>query len=468
MRVGAVDSYSQANNRVKRKSTNLGTSGVRPLVGSNVVAFTSRTKNMHQLASFTPENNGLGLNEAAQGGEGCVGYEVVDSLRKHENIDARSFMPFWEHDNPKGGYKFLIHREKDYPDWTKGSTPKEMPESAFYSAELGETKEAVAKKFGLKENEISYVIQSRPKKTQAGMTSKYCLLEPTTVKGEVERLSDSVLGETEKIPYALFKISSHNPDYNKLKGQPHYFVYTPQLARAAKPYAYDCWGNVPFDAEISNSDWMRSLAEIVNSKMNTEEFGNFNPANQYCHDRVAHTYANHLANMSARGNKDVNGLKVHIWVHNSGRNYQGLTGNPFQMLTVVGDASDASTIRALPEFELLSKAKKYGFESLSPREQSICWAVLEPALRPFRDESGTYNILKTGISAVKQNPDNISLGTVSYQFDKEMKSQDTPDAAKFLTKDYASIETKTVLNGVTPANLELGNPTKAFGRGENG
>jgi hypothetical protein len=278
--------------------------GKTPLTYSNLVVFTSKEKNMRQLASFTPENNGLGLSEAAQGGEGCVGYEVVDSLRKHENIDARSFMPFWEHNNPKGGYKFLFHRKKDYPDWANGVLPDEMPAFSFYGANQGENLETVAKRFGLATDEISYVIQSRPKGVGAKATSKYCILEPTSVKGNIERLSDSVLGEIEKIPYALFKISEKNPRYNKIKGQSHYFVYTPQLARASKPYAYDCWGGVPFEAEISNSDWMRALAEIVNSKMNTEEFGFFNPANQYCHDRVAHTYANHIANMSARGNKD--------------------------------------------------------------------------------------------------------------------------------------------------------------------
>lgn len=62
----------------------------------------------------------------------------------------------------------------------------------------------------------------------------------------------------------------------------------------------------------------------------------------------------------------------------------------------------------------------------------------------FRDGAGTYNILKAGISAAKLNPDNISVGTVSHTFDKEMKSPETPDAAKFLTDDFAGIETKSV------------------------
>ena len=56
-------------------------------------------------------------------------------------------MPFWEHNNPKGGYKFLIHRKSDFPDgfnaMQKGCDT--MPASAFYSADLGEDLSAVAK-----------------------------------------------------------------------------------------------------------------------------------------------------------------------------------------------------------------------------------------------------------------------------------------------------------------------------------
>ncbi len=39
---------------------------------------------------------------------------------------------------------------------------------------------------------------------------------------------------------------------------------------------------------------------------------------------------------------------------------------------------------------------------------------------------------------------------------------------KFLTDDFASIETKDVVNGSTPANLELGDPAAKFGRDGNG
>lgn len=474
MRVDSVMGYhTQRNavqNRTKRRdlTNNISRSASAPKL--TVIAFEGGVKNLNQVASLTPENKGLGLPEAFMGGEGVVGYELPASLIKHNEVDARSFMPFWEHNNPKGGYKFVILPEKDYPaDMEK--MPDTLPAKNFYSAEVGETLEDVAKKLNLKTSEVRYVIQSKPIGTGPDAQSKYCLLDAPKITGSITRPSTQVLGEVDTIPYALLKISSQNPDYNHLKEQNHYFVYTPDLAKASKPYTYDAFGNAPFEAEIINSDEMRALTQIIHKRMNTEEFGYFNPANVIAHDRVAHTYGNHIANMSASGDTDANGLKVHIVAHNTGRNYQGLTDDPFKMISVVGDAADAEKIKSLPDFDILTKAKKFGInnsQALSAREQQIAWAVLSPYLRNFRDGAGTYNILKVGISAAGVNPENISTGTVSYQFDREMKSPETPDAAKFLTDDYASITTKSVLNGATPANLSLGNPDANFGRGNNG
>lgn len=466
MRIGAVQGVNLVHKQViKPNSVNLSGQSV----GTYKIArlsFTGSNIRLDQLASVTPENMGLGLSEAYQGGEGNVGYEMIKSFREKEGVDARSFMPFWEHDNPKGGFKFLIHRESEYPGGAT-SLPDQMPAKNFYSANVGETLESVAKKLGLKPTELSYVIQSKPNGEEANALSKYCRLEATSVKGEVSRLSDTVLGEVKTIPYALFKVAEHNPSYNKIKGEPHYFYYTPDLAKSARPYSYDKWGNSPFEAEIINSDGIRALTKAIHTQMDTEEFGNYKPGSVILHDRIAHPYANYVSSMSAAGDTSVNGIKYHLVEHNPGRNYQGITDDPFKMLTIAADASDAEVIRSLPEFEILAKAQKYGIRNsqmLSPREQQIAWTVLEPALRPYRDSAGTYNMIKTGISAAKVNKDNISAGTVSYTFGKEMKSKDMYDAAKFLTDDFAELETKDVLNGSMPSSMEADNPDALFGR----
>lgn len=490
MRVNSVQTYYPSVYRRDRNRSSVNESNNITTSNTSRIRHLSFTGNMWQLASLTPENNGLGLDEAKQGGEGVVGYEFPKSLNEHEKVkvklanggfeekpvDARSFMPFWEYNNPKGGFKFLIHKgikrsqlKPPAEAEVKGSKVKAkydtMPATMFYSADVGEDISAVAKKFGVPLDEISYVIQSKPDSVGPNAKSKYCIIEPTSIKGKVTRLSEKVLGETEDIPYVLFKISDINPTYNKLKNKPNYFIYTPQLARASKPYAYDAFGNVPFEAEISNSDGVRALAETIHNRMDTKEFGNFKPASVVCHDRIYNTYGNHIANMSADGKTYVNGLKVHIVDHNTGFNYQGRTDDPFKYQVVVGDAKDAEVMKGLPDFPILQKAKQYGINSdmLSPRERQIAHAIMDPYLANFRDGLGTYNILEAGISAARLNPDNISVGTVSYTFDKEMRSKDTYDAAKFLTDDFARIQTKSVLNGATPASLKLNDPSADFG-----
>ncbi len=461
MRVGIVSSTGIVNQRRQQ----LGLNRVTAPQSVSSISFLGGVKNLNQILSLTPENKDLGLPEASQGGEGVVGAELPASLRRHEKVDCRSCMPFWEYDNPKGGFKFLRHRLSQYPNGASG-LPDMMPATEFYSANVGETLEMVAEKFGLKTSELSYVIQSKP----VDGKSKYCILEPTSIAGEIQRPSPSRIGEVDSVPYQLMKISKNNPSYNKLKGKADYFLYTPDLAKASKPYAYDCWGNVPFEAEIINSDWMRAMAQFVHSQMNTEEFDFFNPASVLAHDRPSATYGNHIANLSARGNTDVNGLKIHNIGHNTMRFYQGFTHDLFKYLAIVGDAKDAEALRQMPEFELLQRAQREGFDSeaLSPREKQIVRDILEPFVAPFRDGEGAYNITKTGIVAAKRNPENMSIGTVSYNFDRETKSLETPEAAKFLTGDFASVETKTVANGVTPANMRFDDPTADFGRGGNG
>ena len=468
MRVNNVTGYSYARPGNLQKLTKIPAGNQE--VTSHVVkiSFTGAPMNMNQIASLTPENNGIKLAETTQGGEGCVGFELVKSLREHEGKDARSFMPYWEYDNPNGGHKFLLHPEKDFP---KGALPDEIPAKYFIGAEVGETLEDVAKKFKLKPDEISYVIQSRPNGSGPEALSKYCIVEPTSAKGEIKVLSDQVLGETKTVPYQLMKVSEKNPKYILLKGQPHYFLYTPDLARSAKPYSYDARGNSSFSAEIINSDEMKALAKIITEDMNTEEFGYFRPASVIAHDRVAHPFAAHIANMSARGNDNVNGMKIHIVEHNPGRNYQGLTDNPFEFLRIVADEKDAEFLKKHPKYDLLAKAQKVGInnaDELTPKEMEVVKTIIEPALAPFRDGSGMYNIVKSGIVAAKNNPDNVSVGTVSYNFEAEMKSPETPNAATWLTEDFAGIETKSVLNGSTPASLNLDDPDAVFGRGSNG
>ena len=437
----------------------------------NVKLISFSGKNMWQIMSFTPENKGLGLPETSQGGEGDVGFELIASLRKHEkvegkSVDARSIMPYWNYNNPKGGFKFLWH-----PNIKRNELPDTIPANRFIEGERGEELQDVARRLKLKIEDLDYVIQSKPNGSGADAQSKYCIVEPTSAKGSVRRPSSSKLGEIVEIPYQLMKISADNPTYNKIKGQPHYFLYTPDLASSARPYSYGPQGYVPFEAEIINSDGQRALADaLVNGKMNTQEFGHFNPANVIMHDRPASSFVNHIANLSSAGHKGANGFIMDKYDHNTGRNYQGITDNPFKFFSVVATESDATELKNNRSFDVLERAFEHGINSpqLTETERMIANSVMEPFLSPFKDGAGTYNITKIPIAGVARNPLNARETTVSHQFDKEMASLDTPNAAPFLTGDYASIPRHPNLNGVTPANMRFDDNTAEFGRGNNG
>ncbi|MDY6365009.1 MAG: glycosyltransferase [Cyanobacteriota bacterium] len=477
MQVYSINGYGNLSGKNFSTSS---ISGKPPVVGTittkrlNLYNISFGSRNMNQILEYTPECSGLGLPEASLGGEGVVGFELGESLNEHEKIkgkpvDDRHVMPIWNYDNPKGGHKFLIHRGVSFKDLYV--LPDTFPAKLFISANPGETKEEVARRLKLKSlDDIDYVVQSKPNGSGPEAQSKYCIIEPTSAKGTVKVPSTTgQLGEMKVLPYQLMRISEKNPKYNKFKTRSHnYFLYTPELARTSKPYSYDCWGNTPFEAEITSSNGMRALAKITANQMDTEEFGYFKPASFIAHDRPASTFMNHIANMSNGGNREVNGIKIHKVEHNPSYDYQGRTKDPFKMLEVVADERDMEVLRNHPDYEIINKAFKNGFDSLTDNEKQIARNVIEPFVAPFKDYFGDYNITKIPIVGVKRNPRNMSLGSVSWHFDAEMKSPDTPDAAKGLTGDYASIPTKPVANGVTIKNLAFDKQDAQFGRGNNG
>ena len=440
---------------------------------NNVYPISFGHRNIHQIAEFTPECTGTGLAEMAQGGEGVVGFELGESLNKYEkvagkSIDDRKFFPIWNHANPKGLHKFLIH---------KGIKTEDLPdtmEAKFFvtSDYIGQTKEEYAKAHKLFPTDLDYVVQSKPNGNKPDSKSKYNIIEPTNAKGTIEFPSSKHFGEMEEVPYQIFKLSENNPSYVKFANKGHnYYIYTTEWARTSKPYSYDCWGNSSFDAEIVNSNGMRALAKILATQMDTEEFGYYKPASFIAHDRPASTFMVHIANMSANGNSNVNGIKAHKVEHNPSFDYQGRTYDPFKMISVVGNKKDIKKLTQHPQFPVIQKAVTNGgldSPALTEREKYIAKTIIEPYVEPFRDYFGGYNITKVPIVGVKRNPHNFSLGSVSWNFDAEMKSPETPDAAKGLTGDYASIETKPVANGVTIANLRFDERDVQFGRGDNG
>ena len=122
MQIYSINGYDSC---LKGTTFNLHTQNTKSVpTKNNVFQISFGHRNIHQIAEFTPECTGTGLPEMAQGGEGVVGFELGESLNKYEKVngkpvDDRKFFPIWNHSNPKGGHKFLIHKgikNEDLPD----------------------------------------------------------------------------------------------------------------------------------------------------------------------------------------------------------------------------------------------------------------------------------------------------------------------------------------------------------------
>lgn len=428
----------------------------------SIVSFTGADRNVNQVSSLAYENMGIGLPEDYQGGLGVVTYEGPQSMIKNEGLDVRTFSPIHQHNNPKGGYKFLYTKNIELID---GKLPDLIEAKHFMSAEPGQSIEEFAKAHKFDVKDLRYVVQSEPNGKEATSLSKYCLIEPTGVKGSIERMSDEKIGELQNVGYEIFEISKDNPTYNKMKNSPNYWVYTRELAKTTKPYSYGPGGNGGFEAEIVNSDFVRAVLD-AERKMNTEQFGNWRPASYWLHDRTVATLFSFVADASARGDDNFNGIIAHHSLHNPGRNYQGFTDDPFKFARIIFDREDVLALKKHPQYDLLQNFNARGWNNLTDTEKNFVRSVFDPIIGQFKDFFNAYNITKIPIVAKKINPDNSSVGTVSPNFDKEMKNPDM-DVASGIGADLREIETVSPLNGSTPASMGLDNNTQDFGRGGN-
>lgn len=432
--------------------------------GISYITFTGNTdRNVNQVLSLAYENKGTGLPEDFQGGMGVVTFEAPQSMIKHENIDVRSIMPFHEYNNPNGGLRYVnIGKLKEK---FGGKLPDRLPVTSFVPAMPGTTVEDVAKGLYQDPKDLRVVIQSEPNSKGLEGTSKYVILEPTSAKGVFERMSDTDIGAMQKVEYQLFKISEDNPKYNKIKDTPNYFMYTRELAKTPKPYTYGIGGADGMDAEINNADFCRAVLK-AEQQMDTEEFGHFKPASIWGHDRPVAMITSFIADESARGNDNYNGVISHHTLHNPGVNYQGHTDNPFAFARAIFSKEDVEAIKKHPQYELLQNFNERGWNNLREPEKKFVRAAFDPFIGVFKDYFNTYNITKVPIVAKMMNPDNFSIGTVSRNFDKEMKALDM-DVAQGIGADLRDVKTISPLNGSTPASLGFDNNTDDFGRGGN-
>ena len=554
------------------------------------ISFTGNDKNIHQFASYCPENKRYGYSA---GGLGVVTQEAPASWRLREQADVRDFSPYHSYDNGDGGIK-VVRMTKGEDGRYKTAYPQEN----FIHAKQNESLEDIAKRIKLKKGEkLAYVRQLKP---NAKGLSGFEELEDTGIRGAVVRPSLDSIGKQETISYRVFRLknlrdtvdeavdklkakvyqevqkpfrerytSEVQAKYSeemekakatdkaatdlsireteiKRKNHPNqefeptifkdeqkkveakinqevaemleksdelraqykqrlaskeiadqialiksgaapevaernsaYFIHTAGLARFESPYGndnayYSSSAQVEVDGKLQKintdlayADNNRAFVDAL-PKLNSAEHGEFNPAQVWLHDRPSFGVANYIADESNFGNSYYQGLKIHGTFHNPGRDYQGAQSNPFDFFRIVARKEDVEKLSKHPQFTKLAEIESR-WATASLEEQKYANQILRPFLAPFMDDYidsardlRTYNISMIPVAGVHTNPQNISAGTVSMNYGREMKSLETPDIAQFMTTKLAGIETKDVTNGSTPANLRLNDPTADF------
>lgn len=436
--------------------------GVNNLGSFTRLSFTGNpAKNLNQFAFLAPENKAIGLNSMyALGGLGVVTKEAGDSWAK-EGADVRQFHPYHSFDNEDGLIKVL---SKD-----------ESGNQVFKSVETS---------YSLKEGE-NFVVLQAPNNGK----SDYRIIEDINVQGSVKTINNNL--ELEETPYKLFKMAGTGEP-----GKPAvYFIHTKDAAKFQAAYgvgsnasgAYGAYGGAyggsgayggaygsggSFD-DLSYSKASKAFIDAL-PKLDKPEHGNFNPGNLWLHDRQAFHALVDVAEKSSSGVDYYNGITSHATFHNPGRNYQGHYDNPIDFFRMVGSEADLKDLKNSPHYgfvkAMADKIQKEGkgfYASLTPEEATQISTIFEPVIGKFKDSFGSYNLCEIPIQAVKVNPKNSSAGTVSANYGKEMKNPDMPEIAEGLTKDLASIETKDIVNGSTPANMKT-NEIGDFGRPGNG
>ena len=310
------------------------------------------------------------------------------------------------------------------------------------------------------------------------------------IKKEVDKLvnEDAELKEKYKAALESDDVKKYISDVNakaapyKAERNSAYFVHTEGLARFEAPYGNDkayyatsakvkVNGKLQeIETDLAYADNNRAFVDLL-PKMNTEKHGFYNPANIWLHDRPGFMVMNYIADESHFGNNYWNGVKADGRFHNPGRSYQGAKDNPFEFFRMVARKEDVDKLNKHKQISKLREIEA-NWSRASKEERKFAYQIFEPFMANFRDdyidtanEVRTFNLSMVPVAGTKVNGKNLSCGTVSINYGKEMKSLDTPDIAQFMTNKLAEIETKDITNGSTPANLRLNDPTANFCRG---
>ena len=441
------------------------------------------------VRQLKPNDKGLsGFEELEDTGiRGSVVRPAVDGIGKSETIPYRVFRLKNLKDTVDEAvdkFKAKIYQDVQTP-FRERFTSKVQAKYAE-EMELAKAKDDVATALSVRETEIKrknhpnqefepFIFKDEQKKVEAKIKQE--VAEMLSGSEELKALYKQRLASKDVVEHIALIKAGAAPEVAERNSA--YFIHTAGLARFESPYGndnayYSSSAQIEVDGKLQKintdlayADNNRAFVDAL-PKLNSKEHGEFNPAQVWLHDRPSFAVASYIADESNLGNEYYRGLKIHGTFHNPGRDYQGAQSNPFDFFRIVARKEDVEMLNKHPQFTKLSEIEAH-WATASLEEQHYANQILRPFLAPFMDDYAdtardlrTYNISMIPVAGVQANPQNVSAGTVSMNYGKEMKSLETPDIAQFMTTKLAGIETKDVTNGSTPANLRLNDLTADF------
>lgn len=465
-------------------------------------------KHANQIASIASEYDNLDTGKALKnyykkGGLGNVANEAATAF-KEDGVDIRTFIPYHSQYKTATGDKrysdgkvFVRYTNAD------GKVDFKFPEEEGKTVDTYELKDGEA--FVILAGEIKRdVPQVDPDTKQPKIDKKtgkqeikdelpaMMELERTDIRGSVPYIDDfdNDLAQKED-KFTLFKLKQPANDDGSKKPEV-YVVYTEGLSKLDSPYTSqksDNDGAYSAGNDREYADYTRAIIGKILPELNKEEFGNFNPAGIWLHDRFAFPGMLEASKRAADGDDYFSGLRMHATYHNPGRAYQGHYDNPLDFIKVTGMLEILDTIakenpkamktiteciKLVGDFRkdpnnLGDKVKNTTVEEIINKDgknrAKELEEIFEPYLGQFKDEAGTYNMSLIPHVAAGANENNFTHGTVSMNYGKEMVNPDTPEIASKLTSILAKDADKMVniTNGSAAVNLKLdgaGNPKK--------
>ena len=411
-----------------------------------------------------------------------VGYRLFRATNIEDSVDLAM-------NNLKN--KAIAKAQKPLKDEIRIAVEKEFEDKLNEARELDEnlSKKAFEEYSKNKDQEVPFKpITENTQKVRSEINEEIKKhLASKDIKKQLKQIKEEAL-KSEDLQKSIVEIEKGSaPKVNERNAS--YFIHTSDLSAFENAYGagegggygtygtystystygtYGTKGGAGISTNVMYADNNRALVEII-PQLNTPEHGNYNPGNWWLHDRPAFMVMNAVADKSYFGDKYYNGLKIHGTFHNPGRDYQGAESNPFEFFKMVAHPQDIEKLNEHPQIETLKEIEGR-WDTASAEEKRFVNQILRPFMENFLDDFvdeandlKTFNISMTPVAATKLNPQNMSAGTVSRNYGKEMKSSQTPDIAQFMTKKLAEINTIDITNGSTPANLRLNDPNADFG-----